>query len=121
MPNLPALLSIIHFVNLTLQLTSLTTPTLPSDINNFANRNSNTLEYYVELWDRKYERSANNNYVKVYNSQSAKQRIAEAKQILEKYLNIPYAFRIPNASAAIDNTNVVTPIRRTTRGTTGTF
>jgi hypothetical protein len=101
-------------------LTSLTTPKLPSDINNFANRNSNTLEYYVELWDRKYERSANNNSVKVYNSQSAKQRIAEAKQILEKYLNIPYAFRIPNASAAIDNTNVVTPIRRTTRGTTGT-
>lgn len=102
-------------------LTSLTTPTLPSDLNNFANRTPNTLEYYVELWDRKYERSANNNYVKVYNSQSAKQRIAEAKQILEKYLNIPYAFRIPNASAAIDNTNVVTPIRRTTRGTTGTF
>jgi hypothetical protein len=102
-------------------LTSLTTPKLPSDINNFANRNSNTLEYYVELWDRKYERSANNNIKKVYNSQSAKQRIAEAKQILEKYLNIPYSFRIPNASAALDNTNVVAPIRRTTRGTTGTF
>ena len=58
---------------------------LPLNINEFAFQDPQTIEYFVELWDRNYEISANRNFEKTYNSKSAKQRIAEAKNILARY------------------------------------
>jgi hypothetical protein len=57
----------------------------PSNITNFAFRNPQTIEYFVELWDRNYEISANSNFEKRYDSKSAKQRIIEARSVFDKY------------------------------------
>ena len=57
----------------------------PSNIREFAFQNPQTIEYFVELWDRNYEISANRNFPNKYDSKSAQQRIAEAKNILARY------------------------------------